>query len=60
MLRGQCELDQFVEGLNTYGILDMIREHPQHMEPLLVAHQSQLNKGVLHSLVGSVTNVLRS
>ena len=24
ILKGQCELDQFVEGLTTYGVLDMM------------------------------------
>ena len=47
-LRGQCELDQFVEGLTTYGVLDMMRKCPRLMEPLFVASQeSQLSKGIL-------------
>lgn len=44
LLRGQCELDQFVEGLRTYGMLEMIRNYPLLMEPLFVSQKDQLDK----------------
>ena len=46
MIRGQVELDQFVYGLKTFMLLDLIRE-PQLMKPLFVSHQGiQLSKGL--------------
>ena len=46
-IRGQVELNQFVEGLNAYGFLRMVRGHPELMKPLFVAHAGiKLTKGV--------------
>lgn len=44
-LKGQCELDQFMEGLKTYGLLDSIQGYPQLMKPLFVHHNYELTKG---------------
>ena len=42
MIRGQ-----FVYGLKTFMLLDLIREQPQLMKPLFVSHQGiQLSKGL--------------
>ena len=48
MLRGQCELDQFIVGLMTCGVLQMVCKHPELMKkPISVAKKrSPLSKGV--------------
>ena len=45
VVRGQVELCQFVDVLKTYGVLDLIREHPELMKPLLVLEKHELTKG---------------
>ena len=46
MIRGKLELDKFVEGLNTYDILSMIRKYPKLMQPLLVCKGVKITKGM--------------
>lgn len=50
-LRGQVELDQFVEGLHTYSVLTMIREYPSLMKPLFVHINYKLMRGSPQKLV---------
>ena len=46
VIKGKLELDQFVEGLNTYDILSMIRKYPKLMKPLLICKGVQVTKGM--------------
>ena len=47
ILRGQVELDQFIEGLNTYNLLSMVRQHPDQFKRMFVQDEGvQLSKGV--------------
>lgn len=46
LVRVKPELDQFIDGLKTLELLDMVREHPQLLRPLFVAGTPvQLSKG---------------
>lgn len=50
----KAEIDQFAEGLATFGVLDMIRQHSQFMRPLFVSvAREKLNKGE-NELVGTL------
>lgn len=44
LIRGRMELDQFVEGLRTHKVLDMVRAEPLLMKPLFVSTAKKLTK----------------
>ena len=46
VIRDQVELDQFVDGLNAYAFLSIIRQYPQLLKPLLVSQEVPLSKRV--------------
>ena len=47
MIRGQVELDQFIVGLKTYQVLEMMQANPELMKPLFMSHEGTvLNKGM--------------
>ena len=47
LLRVKAEIDQFLEGLSSLGVLDEVRQHPMLMQPLLMSNKKyQLSKGI--------------
>lgn len=46
VIRGQVELDQFVDGLNAYALLSIIRQFPQLLKSLFVSQEVPLSKRV--------------
>ncbi|MDA8002265.1 MAG: hypothetical protein MPL62_13375 [Alphaproteobacteria bacterium] len=52
IIKGQVEMDQFIDGLNAYQLLDMMRAQPELMKPLLVSQQEiQLTKGICMCII---------
>lgn len=41
ILKVKAEMDQFLEGLTSLGILDAIKSQPEVMKPLFVAENSE-------------------
>ena len=46
MTKVKTEMDQFHEGLNTFGFLDMVKENPEMWKPYFVCDDSNLTPGV--------------
>ena len=44
-LKGQFELNQFIEGLKTYDLIESIQLYPELMKPLFCQMDYELNKG---------------
>ena len=47
MLKVKACMDQYMEGLNELGILDMIKKHPEATKPLFVFEKQVLTSRVL-------------
>ena len=41
----KAETDQFIDGLNVLGIVQMAKKYPQLMKPLFIPTENQINKG---------------
>lgn len=49
ILESKAEIDQFIDGLKCFGILDNIKEHPLLLKSFLCLRTNILTSGELHS-----------
>ena len=50
LLSSLSEINQFIEGLNVHGLLDLLREHPQKAGRLFLYTENQLNAELVDNL----------
>jgi quinol-cytochrome oxidoreductase complex cytochrome b subunit len=52
MMKVKCEMDQFLDGLQTYGLLDKFRKNPSLWKTLFIHSPSKLETDDLNNILG--------